>query len=109
MRTINTSSDLPDTERIEILKGPQSTLFGKNASAGVVNVTTKAPSGESEGLLEMTLGNYSATTIKGTLGGVFNDTTSYRFAFNRNKRDAFIDSICNDTTLNKKVRWAVRG
>ena len=109
MRAINALSDLPDTERIEILKGPQSTLFGKNASAGVVNVTTKAPTGQSERLLEMTIGNYSATTLKGMLGGALNETTSYRFAFNRNKRDGFIDNIFNDTALNNKDRWAIRG
>tara|TARA_E500000178_G_scaffold263836_1_gene260978 strand:- start:172 stop:2754 length:2583 start_codon:yes stop_codon:yes gene_type:complete len=109
MRSINVISDLPDIERVEILKGPQSTLFGKNASAGVVNMTTKAPSGESEGLLEITLGNYDATLLKGMLGGAINDTNSYRFAFSRNKRDGYIENVYNDTTLNERDRWALRG
>ena len=109
MRSINVLSDLPDIERVEILKGPQSTLFGKNASVGVINMTTKAPTGESEGMLEMSLGNYSSTTIKGMLGGQISDGNSYRLAFSRNKRDGFIDNIFNDTKLNEKDRWAVRG
>ena len=49
--------DLPNLERVEVLRGPQSTLFGKNASAGVISVVTRAPDGESRGKISATVGN----------------------------------------------------
>ena len=109
MRAINNISDLPDMERVEILKGPQSTLFGKNASAGVVNMTTKAPTAESERMLELTLGNYNQRLLRGMIGGAINDSNSYRVAFSKNQRDGYIENVFNNTTLNERDRWALRG
>jgi len=56
--------DLPNLERVEVLRGPQSTLFGKNASAGVISVVTRAPDGESRGKVSATVGNYDQTVFK---------------------------------------------
>ena len=53
-------SDLPLIERIEVLRGPQSTLFGKNATAGVINVVTKKPSFEKSSFITTTMGNYNS-------------------------------------------------
>ena len=57
-------SDLPIIERIEVLRGPQSTLFGKNATAGVINVVTKKPSFEKSGFISTTFGNYNSKRVK---------------------------------------------
>ena len=57
-------SDLPVLERIEVLRGPQSTLFGKNASAGVINIVTKKPSFERSGYVSSTLGNFNTKKVK---------------------------------------------
>ena len=69
-------SDLPNIQQIEVLKGPQSTLYGKNASAGVISVTTKAPEIESRGSLEVGFGNYSQQSVRGFYTGPLSDTVA---------------------------------
>ncbi|MGB2218508.1 MAG: TonB-dependent receptor plug domain-containing protein, partial [Porticoccaceae bacterium] len=59
-RTASALADLPTVERIEVLSGPQSTLFGKNASAGVISVSTMLPEDSFGGMIEATGGNYGA-------------------------------------------------
>src|SRR3546814_5606343 len=59
--------DLPNVERIEVLRGPQSTLFGKNASAGVISIVTQKPQYEFGGSAEVTYGNYDAITVRGNV------------------------------------------
>ena len=58
-------TDLPNVERVEILRGPQNTIFGKNASAGVVNIVTKKASFEKEGMLKGEVSNYNGRKIQG--------------------------------------------
>ena len=62
-RSAGAIGDLPSLERVEVLNGPQSTLFGKNASAGVVSVVTAKPSGEYGGKVSLSLGNLSLIHI----------------------------------------------
>jgi iron complex outermembrane receptor protein len=59
--------DLPDVERIEMLRGPQGTLFGRNATAGAVSVTTRDPTGEYGGRLEGSVGNYDSWRVRASL------------------------------------------
>src|SRR5690606_1364788 len=68
-RTASQITDLPDIERIEVLRGPQSTLFGKNASAGVISITTQEPQFEFGGSAEATYGNYDQIVLKGHVTG----------------------------------------
>ncbi|HEX5648954.1 MAG TPA: TonB-dependent receptor [Steroidobacteraceae bacterium] len=58
-----------DLEQVEVLRGPQGTLYGRGATAGVVNMVTKKPTEELDGYLNYTLGNYAATTVEGAVGG----------------------------------------
>ncbi len=109
MRAFSVLSDLPDLERVEILRGPQSTLFGKNASAGVVGITTVSPSSEQGGSLEVTLGNMGASVVKGMITGPLSETTSYRLAASVNQRDGFVENLVSGSMLNEKNRWALRG
>lgn len=62
-------SDLIDVERVEVLRGPQGTLFGKNATAGVINVVTKAPSRTFEGSVEATVAELGEYRLRGTVSG----------------------------------------
>ena len=79
-------SDLPLVERIEVLRGPQSTLFGKNASAGVVNIVTKKPSFEEFTSMTTSFGNYNSKQAKIYNTGPLNETMAYSVSANINTR-----------------------
>ena len=83
--------DLGELERIEVLKGPQGTLFGKNTSAGVINVITKRPSYQQSAEAELTIGNYGAVGVAGSYSDAFNDMAAFRLYAAKRKRDGYID------------------
>ncbi len=83
--------DLGELERIEVLKGPQGTLFGKNTSAGVINVITKRPSYQQSAEAELTIGNYGAVGVAGSYGDSFNDMSAFRLYAAKRKRDGYLD------------------
>jgi len=102
--------DLPNLERVEVLRGPQSTLFGKNASAGVINVITAAPNmDEFDGSAAFTYGNYNQVILKGDVSGPLTDTVGFSLALNSNKRDGYFDNLALGTEINERDRWGVRG
>ena len=101
--------DLPRVERVEVLSGPQSTLFGKNASAGVVSVVTKAPSFEPSGSIEATVGNYNQYILKGHYTGPISENVAFTLSGMYNRRDGYTESIVGLGDLNDKNRWNVRG
>ncbi len=114
-RSSSTLADLPNIERIEVLSGPQSTLFGKNASAGVISITTKAPEDEMGGVIETTLGNHGSQIIKGTFTGSTGiNNLSYRISASTNENDGYATNLgtaadaSDDTPLNNRDRSAVR-
>jgi len=102
-------SDLPRLERVEVLSGPQNTLFGKNASAGVVSVVTPKPSGESSGFLSGSFGNLGAVVVKGLYEGAFSDDLSFDIAGTYNERDGYFENRTLGTELNERSRFGVRG
>lgn len=75
-----------DTERIEILKGPQGDLFGRNTTGGAVSYTTKRPSAQAEGYVEATGANYETTSLDAAAGGALTDTLNIRVAGRYNKQ-----------------------
>ncbi len=83
--------DLGELERIEVLKGPQGTLFGKNTSAGVINVVTKRPDHELAGGGEVTFGNYSALGLAGWFNAPLGDYAAFRFYAAHRNRDGWMD------------------
>ncbi|HWW56674.1 MAG TPA: TonB-dependent receptor [Sphingopyxis sp.] len=101
--------DLPNVERIEVLRGPQSTLFGKNASAGVISIVTQKPQFEFGGSAEVTYGNYDAITVKGDVTGPISDTIAFSIGGNYNRRDGYAQDLNLDTDVNDRNRWGVRG
>jgi len=101
--------DLPNVERIEVLRGPQSTLFGKNASAGVISIVTQKPQYEFGGSVEASYGNYDAFVVKGDITGPISDTVAFSIGGNYNRRDGYAKDVNLDTDVNDRNRWGVRG
>lgn len=108
-RTAAQISDLPNVSRIEVLRGPQSTLFGKNASAGVISLVTAPPSFTPEGSFEISYGNYDAKVARGYISGPINDSLAVSIAGGLNQRDGYLDDPASGTRTNERDRWFVRG
>ncbi|WP_227339857.1 TonB-dependent receptor [Sphingopyxis sp. P8] len=101
--------DLPNLERVEVLRGPQSTLFGKNASAGVISIVTQKPQYDFGGSVEATYGNYDAITVKGNVTGPISDTAAFSIGGNYNRRDGYAYDVNLGTDVNDRNRWGLRG
>ena len=101
-------SDLPMVERIEVLRGPQSTLFGKNATAGVINIITKKPSFENFGKLSASLGNYNSRKYKAYYTGPLNDQVAYSFSADTHKADGHAKNTVTGGDTNNRDRYSLR-
>ena len=108
-RTASQISDLPDVQRVEVLRGPQSTLFGKNASVGVISIVTKEPAFDFGGLAEVSYGNYNAIVAKGYVTGPVTETVALSLAGGVNMRDGYIRDAATGNRTNERDRWFVRG
>ncbi len=103
-------TELGEVERIELLRGPQGTLFGRNASAGLINVITKGPQDEFGGYGEATYGNYSQIRLAaGITGPLIADKLAVRLDGVFSKRDGFIDDVTTGRDFNDRNRWLLRG
>lgn len=103
-------NDFLSLERVEVLRGPQSTLFGKNSPAGVIHFISRAPEYDFSATGEVTVGNYDSRIVRGTVTGpIMDGNAAVRFDFNRNTRDGFIDNITTGETINNRDRWSFRG
>ncbi|PXW69506.1 TonB-dependent receptor-like protein [Blastomonas natatoria] len=101
--------DLPNIQRVEVLRGPQSTLFGKNASAGIISIVTDRPQFEFGGQVEATYGNFNARILRGDITGPISDTLAFSLAGNINKRDGYARDLNLNQKFNNRDRWGVRG
>jgi iron complex outermembrane recepter protein len=101
--------DLPNIRRVEVLRGPQSTLFGKNASAGIISIVTAEPQFEFGGGIEASYGNFDAVVIKGDVTGPISETLAFSLAGNYNKRDGYVNVVNLGTKSNDRNRYGVRG
>ncbi len=102
-------ADLPNIERVEVLRGPQSTLFGKNASAGVISIVTAKPQYEKEGYIEGGLSNYSGRQIKAYTTGPLGDGLAYSLGGTYNERDGYTRNLALGTDISDRNRWSLRG
>ena len=106
--------DLGEIERIEVLRGPQGTLFGRNTSAGVINVITKKPEFDTSARAELTVGDYGAAGGSlGVTGALFgSDTAAGRFFVVYRKRDGFLNVNPGSARAredNNQDYWTARG
>ncbi|MGA0605101.1 TonB-dependent receptor [Phenylobacterium sp. VNQ135] len=93
-----------DLERVEVLRGPQGTIAGRNATGGAINIYSKAPSDENDGSLSVTVGNRSRWGVRGHVNRVFSDQLAGRLSFQREEADgwlknAFIGKRNDDTDV----------
>ena len=88
--------DLGELQRIEVLKGPQGTLFGKNTSAGVINIITAQPSFTPEFNADFTVGNYGALAASGSVSGPITDQLAFRLYAGRKVRNGFMEIDTGD-------------
>jgi iron complex outermembrane recepter protein len=108
-RTSSALDDLPDVERIEVLRGPQSTLFGKNVSAGAINIVTAKPQFTLGGDAELDFGNYSYKQARGSITGPLTDTLAVRVSGNADLRDGYLTNTTTGDDVNNRDRKSVRG
>jgi len=106
--------DLGQVSRIEVLKGPQGTLFGKNTSAGVINVITAGPTKDFQAEGEATYGNYDQWGLTGSVSGPLSDKVSARLFAGARQRDGYQDIVVGpgprtETRDNDQDFYTVRG
>ena len=103
-------NELVDVERVEVLRGPQGTLFGRNTSSGAVLLNTVAPAHETDGYLEMTYGNLDLFSANGAFGGsLVEDMLAVRVTGFMSSRDGFVDALGEGKSLiNDRNRHGAR-
>jgi iron complex outermembrane receptor protein len=92
-RTSAATFDIFDLERVEVLRGPQGTLFGRNVSGGAINITTAKPQDEYDAKLEATVGNYDRTELRGMVNTPLSDNWAARFTLTSTHRNGFYDNV----------------
>lgn len=97
-----------DMERVEILRGPQGTLYGRNATGGLVNYITVKPSQEFGGYGKLTLGEHNQVKFEGAVGGGLTDTISARLSIATHQADGYVDNRFLDKELNDANDYAAR-
>jgi len=101
--------DFVDLESIEILRGPQGTLFGRNTSAGVISVRTARPEFEFGGHIAASVGDYGLRQLRGSVTGPISDNLAFRLAGTWQERDGFIKDAVTGEKWNDRDRNTVRG
>lgn len=96
-----------DVQAVEVLKGPQGTLFGRNAAAGAISITTVKPHEETEGRIGVTAGNYNKRRIEGMFNTALTDHLFFRTSALVNKRDGFIDNDFTGEKLGQEDNWSI--
>jgi iron complex outermembrane receptor protein len=92
-RTAAATMDFIDIEQIEVLRGPQGTLFGKNTTAGALNITTKAPEFKPSASFESSFGNYGFVQAKTSVTGPLSKKLAARFSFSGTQRDGLLYNV----------------
>lgn len=107
-RSGNALSELGPIDRIEILRGPQGTLGGRNSSAGMISVYTAPPEFELSGYGAFTYGNFDAMRIEGGINAPLGETVAARVDGVYFKRDGFYNDVVNGTRINDRDRYLIR-
>ncbi|MBW4359806.1 TonB-dependent receptor [Flavobacterium taihuense] len=108
-RPAATTLDFIDVERIEVLRGPQGTLFGKNTTSGAFNITSRKPSFNSGADFEVSYGNYAYLQAKASVTGALSKKIAGRLSFSGTQRDGIIDNIRTGKPTNTLNNQGIRG
>ncbi|HET9130867.1 MAG TPA: TonB-dependent receptor, partial [Terriglobia bacterium] len=108
-RPASATLDFLDVERIEVLRGPQGTLFGKNTTAGAINVTTRKPSFQQGTDFELSYGNLGFIQAKGSITGPVGKKAAARLSFTGTQRDGTLLNIKTNNDVNDLSNLGVRG
>ncbi|HRP09525.1 MAG TPA: TonB-dependent receptor [Terricaulis sp.] len=101
--------DFLDVERIEVLRGPQGTLYGKNTTAGAINIVTRRPSFTPDAIVEASFGDYGYTQARGSITGPISDVLAGRLSFSATHRDGFLYNSATQDDLNDLDNLGFRG
>lgn len=108
-RPAATTLDFIDVERIEVLRGPQGSLFGKNTTSGAFNITSRKPSFTSGADFEVSYGNYAYLQAKASVTGALSKKIAGRISFSGTQRDGIIDNITTGKPTNTLNNQGIRG
>jgi outer membrane receptor protein involved in Fe transport len=108
-RTGVAMTELGELDRIEVLRGPQGTLFGRNSTAGLINIVTALPSFTPEGMAEVTYGSFDQLRLVGSLTGPLSDKIAFRLDGVYHIRDGYLVDQVSGRDLYDRDRWLVRG
>ncbi|MGR6551336.1 TonB-dependent receptor [Pseudomonas plecoglossicida] len=100
--------DLLDVEQLEVLRGPQGTLFGKNTTAGVLNITTRKPTFHREGSIQQSVGEDGYLQTQGSFSGPLTDTLAGRLSAYHTEDDGYVKNVYNGEDLNGGKRQGFR-
>ncbi|MFN7098868.1 MAG: TonB-dependent receptor [Flavobacterium sp.] len=108
-RPAATTLDFVDIDRIEVLRGPQGSLFGKNTTSGAFNITTRRPSFTSGADFEVSYGNYGFLQAKTSITGALSKKLAGRISFSGTQRDGLIDNVATGRPTNTLNNQGIRG
>ena len=107
-RVASSTFDFLDVKQIEVLRGPQGTLYGKNTTAGAINITSRAPTFEPEGRVEVSGGNYGFFQGKAAVSGPISDKVAVRLAGSITRRDGTIYNVTSKQWVNSQDNLGLR-
>lgn len=107
-RSLDRTAEYFDVERVEVLRGPQGTLYGRNTTAGVINVITRKPTDKLEGDLSLTVGNYESFRVKGAFNVPVSGNIRQRFAANFLTREGYDTNLFTGNDIDGRDSYALR-
>jgi iron complex outermembrane receptor protein len=108
-RIASATFDFLDVAQIEVLRGPQGTLYGKNTTAGAINITTRQPTFDFEGRAEASIGNLGFKQVKAALSGPLTEALAARLAFSGTSRRGTIYNVASGNWINEQDNIGLRG